>query len=278
MRTDAMRIMTFNVRQQNMIDGHNDWQSRKPLVTSMIRFHQVDVVGFQEVKYRQLEDMKQELTDYNWVGKGRNDGGIEGEFVPIFYKKEVFDLLEEGHFWLSEQPESPGLIGWDGACTRMVTWVKLLNKQTGKSIYTFNTHFDHEGKRAVIESSQLIVQKIKAIVGHDQVILLGDFNASREDEFYKILIDDESSMLKDSECLSINPHHGPDFTFHGFMNPKGLLKSEREIEYSHPDFFLPIDYIFVSNQIKVQSHGILVDNWEGKFPSDHFPVVIDVIV
>ena len=37
----------------------------------------------------------------SYIGVGRDDGKAKGEYSPIFYKKERFRLLDEGHFMKS---------------------------------------------------------------------------------------------------------------------------------------------------------------------------------
>ena len=284
--TESLRSMTFNIRQDMQQDGENNWIYRKEMVASVIRFHQTDIVGLQEALYNQMVDLEQLLPEYGWVGVGRGDGVKADEFAPIFYLKSRFDVINQGTFWLSETPEVWGSIGWDAACVRIVTWVKLLDKNSGKILCFFNTHFDHVGQVAMVESSHLLLSRIEEIAGDNPVIVTGDFNNTETCEAYKILVGENGieskvkneNYLFDSNYISINKHHGPTFTFHGFHANELMNIENRKRLNINFDLSSPIDFIFVNNHIKVLTHGILSDNWDGKYPSDHMPVVADIYI
>ena len=123
---------TFNIRYDNPADSLNNWQYRKDNVAEFIKKQGIDIVGMQEVLYNQLEDLKSRLPEYAEVGVGREDGKTKGEYAPLFYKKDRFEVLDSNTFWLSQYPDSVGFIGWDGACTRIATWAKLKDKKNGK--------------------------------------------------------------------------------------------------------------------------------------------------
>ena len=160
-----VRLATFNIRYDNPGDSLNSWKYRKDRVCEFIREKQPDVLGMQEVLHHQLEDLLAGLPDYAYVGVGREDGKTQGEYAPVFYRKDKYDLLDSNTFWLSEHPDSVGKLGWDAACTRVATWAKLKEKSTGKEFLMVNTHFDHVGTEARRNSALLIIDKIKEIAG-----------------------------------------------------------------------------------------------------------------
>ncbi len=125
---------TFNIRYDNPADSLNNWKYRKDTVAAFIKANQLDIVGMQEVLHNQLEDLKQRLPEYAEVGVGREDGKTQGEYAPLFYRKDRFEALDSNTFWLSQYPDSVGFIGWDGACTRIATWAKLKDRKTGTLI------------------------------------------------------------------------------------------------------------------------------------------------
>ena len=157
---------TFNIRYDNPADQSNNWQFRKDTVTRFIQAQDMDIVGMQEVLHNQLEDLLQRLPGYKSIGVGRDDGKTKGEYAPILYKEDRFEVLDSNTFWLSQYPDSIGFIGWDGACTRIATWAKMKDKQSGKIFMAVNTHFDHVGVTARREGALLIIRKIKEIVGN----------------------------------------------------------------------------------------------------------------
>lgn len=264
---EPVRVMSFNIRYDNPDDGPDGWPNRKDFVASTIRFHKADIVGIQEGLIHQLEDLDGYLEEFDRAGVGRDDGEEEGEFSAIYYKADRFEAVETGNFWLSETPEVAGSRGWDAAITRIVSWVYFKDKTNDKNFYAFNTHFDHRGVEARKNSATLIVQKIEEIAGDAPVVLTGDFNTTDEREPYKIITatDREGSdlVLYDGFYHSENAHHGPASTSNGFED----IRPGRRI-----------DYIFVNKGFKVIYHGILADVREGHFPSDHLPVLAEIIL
>src|SRR5690606_11569892 len=152
-QAQTFTVATYNLRFDNPKDIGNLWKDRMPYVAALIRYHDFDVVGTQEGRPNQLQDLIKALPQYARYGKGRDDGSDKGEHSAIFYKKDRFQLLASGDFWLSETPDKPGL-GWDATCcNRICSWVYLQDKKTKKKFYFFNVHFDHQGKIARRESS-----------------------------------------------------------------------------------------------------------------------------
>jgi endonuclease/exonuclease/phosphatase family metal-dependent hydrolase len=261
--------MTFNVRVNVQSDSLNAWPYRKEIVASMIRFHHADIIGIQEALLDQVKDLAERLPNYNWFGVGRDDGDEQGEFMAIFFKEERFKVINSSTFWLSENPEIPGK-GWDAVCNRVVTWGKFKDSKTGKIFYHFNTHFDHMGEIAREESAKLLLKQINNITGDSDVIVTGDFNSTPNSIPYKILTQDSAreSELKiiDAKMVSHHPHHGPNSTFTGFNLSN--LKDKGQ----------PIDYIFITDGIEVLNHGTLSDTFDGFFPSDHMPVIAEIVI
>ena len=254
-------IGTFNLRYANNGDTGNMWSQRAPIIASLIRFHDFDILGTQEGLLHQLEDINQALPQYSRYGIGRDDGKDAGEHSEIFFKKDRFDLLEHGDFWLSQTPDKPSL-GWDATCcNRICSWVRLQDKKTKKKFYVFNTHYDYQKDLARNESSKLILKKIREIAGSNPVIFMGDLNGGNDSEWYKRIAG--SGILKDTYTEAKYPYaNNP--SYHDF----GHLLSDNEI----------IDHIFISKDFSVKRWGILSDSYHGKFPSDHFPVLTEIIL
>jgi len=264
----SIQVMTFNIRYNNPNDGVNAWPNRKDAVAELIgsRYH-VDFAGLQEALKDQCADLEQQLPDYAWIGVGRDDGKEAGEFCPIFYRKERFELLDHATFWLSETPEVPGKKGWDAACNRVVTWGKFKDRQTQKEFYHFNTHFDHRGETARQESAKLIRRRVSEIAGKTPAIITGDFNMGENSTPYAVLtgkkpVDDGRPDLRDARYASIHGHEGPTSTFSNWT------------EIGEPE--TKIDYIFLYGDIRVLRHRVLTDRIEDRFLSDHLPVLVEI--
>ncbi len=261
---NALRVMTFNIRYNEPRDGVNAWANRKTKVSDVIRFHKADLIGVQEAKYDQLQDLEKLLPDFAWCGSGR-DGENKGEFSAILYRRSRFKLVETNTFWLSETPEKIGAKGWDADFPRIVTWAKFQDRASKKNFYQFNTHFDHIGARARTESSKLLLAQIPKIAGKSAFVVTGDFNAPEETNVYRILTGKEEAgtfKLIDARYLSVNPHFGGNSTFSAF----------KELEPGRK-----IDYIFIGEDIRVLEHGILSDRWDGLWASDHLPVLAEIM-
>ena len=258
----SLRWGTFNIRLQN--DGDEKagvgWSVRRDRVADYIKRNHIDIVGMQEVLHQQLEDLLQRLPEYDYVGVGRTDGAKKGEYSPVFFRKDKFDALEKGNFWLSETPDVPGSVGWDAALERIASYAKLRDKATGKIFMAVNTHFDHVGVKARRESAKLIMRKIQEIVGKQPAVVTGDFNVTEDDEAYKTMIGQQSNaqMVKFNDAYHMTPNHtGTTYTWHNFCKIPPL-----ECE--------KIDFIFITPTIRVNHSHIEVPNPEAML-SDHNP-------
>ena len=255
-----VRWGTFNIRYDNPADSLNSWSHRKERVCQFIDSNQLDIVGMQEVLHHQLHDLTTTLPGFAAIGVGREDGKTTGEYAPLLYRTDRFELLDSNTFWLSQYPDSIGFVGWDGVCTRIATWAKFRDITNDKVFLAINTHFDHVGTEAQRKGALLIIEKIKEIVGNQPAVLTGDFNVSDDSEAYKTLVSN-AFVLKDSHKIA-HQAKGPNYTFHDF----GRLPIENRAI---------IDFIFVTPQISIIESTIDTET-EGvtKHLSDHNPQVV----
>ena len=191
----TLTIATYNIRYDNPGDAPDTWDKRFPVITNMVKFHGMEIFGIQEALHHQVMDLAEGLPNYSHVGVGRDDGAQKGEYSSIFYNKDRFKVLESDTFWLSEDTTKPNK-GWDAALPRVCTWAKFEEVETGKQFFVFNTHFDHRGVQARINSAALIMEKAEEIAGGETVILTGDFNIDQDNDAYKSL--KNSEMFNDS--------------------------------------------------------------------------------
>ncbi|CAF1032058.1 unnamed protein product [Adineta steineri] len=259
----ALRVMTYNIRYDTTADGQNQWSNRKANVFQLIKDRTPDLLGIQEALARQMTDLQTALPNYRHYGVGRDDGNTRGEYSAIFYRADRFDLLKSGTFWLSPTPTIVGSKGWDAAITRICSWIQIRDKRTQQVLYHFNTHYDHKGENARLQSSHLILNQIKTIAGTTTpVIFTGDLNATPNSDPYRTII--TNTAFKDSYSISEIPHCGPNGTFSTF-----------DVSNKMGD---RIDYIFSTSHFKVLQHGALTDSNDGFYPSDHIPVLAEVII
>ena len=250
-------VMSYNIKLDYPKEGKNSWANRKPFFINQIQFYEPDVLGVQEAMPNQMKDMDSVLVNYSYVGVGRDDGKNEGEFSAVFYKTDKFNVINSGTFWLSKTPNKVSM-GWDAVCNRVCTYVLLKDKDSGKSFWVFNTHFDHVGKEARKNSATLIMEKIKKLnMDNHSVILIGDFNMESDHESIQHI----KTELKDSKEIA-ELDFGPEGTFNGFQFDKPVTRR--------------IDFAFVSEDVTVSKYAVLSDNWNLQYPSDHMPVLIKI--
>lgn len=271
-----VKALTYNIRYDNPDDGDDRWELRQAGLLNVVRKAAPDLAGFQEVLANQLSDIRKSMPGYAYVGIGRDDGESAGEFTPLFYNEKRFTLLEQGYFWLSDNPEQPGK-GWDAACNRMCCWLLLKEKKTKRHLLVLNTHFDHVGTISRANSvKQLtgfirekcdgyIESRTEEMAPNLSVILMGDLNLTPEDDAYQQLIDSRLSLfegLADCYKASISPPVGAAGTFNGFNTEEDPGKR--------------IDYLWTIG-MDVKNYRCLDERLgNGRWPSDHCAVMAEL--
>lgn len=253
-----LKVMTYNIRLSLESDKENSWNNRKDDALALMSYYHPDYFGVQEAVPQQMTDIKTTLTDYDYVGVGRDDGKNQGEYSAIFYDKNKLEVIRSGTFWLSETPEKPSK-GWDAAYNRVCTYAFFKIKKTGKQFLAMNLHFDHVGDVARVNSAKLILEKIKELNPKNlPLTLTGDFNLTDDSEPINII----SKSLTDSYYHSKKPHYGPKGTWQNF--DINTPSTER------------LDYVFVKG-FDVLSNRTINDRRENLlYPSDHFPILAEI--
>lgn len=251
-----LKIMSYNILCYG--PDNMDWTIRHPMVTDLIRREQPDSFGVQEAHFDWMQTLSASLPEYDYVGVGREDGKNEGEFSAVFYLKNKFTVVDSGTFWLSETPDVAGSKGWDGACHRVCSWAKLKEKESGEIYVHMNTHLDHRGDEARTKGLQLLLDFAKDI--SEKIVLTGDFNFFEGCDLYKQMT---SGRLVDSKFVAADTMDSVTYNaFYPLLNDK--------------DDPAVIDFINVSDDIKVNKYRVLTDRPDGKFPSDHYPVMAEI--
>ena len=258
--TIDIRVMTFNIRNGRAKDGENRWDLRKEFACDVIRDYAPDVLGVQEAYRFQLDEFNKRLPEYGEVGIGR-DGGSRGEHSSILYLKKRFDVDESGTFWLSDTPMKPSA-NWGNRYRRVCTWARLIDKESARSFYVYNTHMDHQSQRARVNGTQLIMKTIKERKNSDPFVLMGDFNAPESNPLI--------AYLKGTAKLTGNTPI-PVIDSWRVLHPeeKVVGTGSRFTGYIDGE---KIDYIFVTPDTHVSEATIVRTNRKGRYPSDHYPV------
>ncbi|MBZ5497424.1 MAG: endonuclease/exonuclease/phosphatase family protein [Acidobacteriia bacterium] len=252
----SLRVMTFNLRYAGS-KPPNSWSERWPVMRNCIRRLAPDLIGTQEGLYAQLKDLAADLSDYEWIGLGR-EGGSRGEFMAVFYRRDRFEPLTYDHFWLSDTPAVIGSSTWGNTNRRMVTWVRFRERSTGREFYFWNTHLDNDIELARQKGAALIVERVDQLRTDLPVLLTGDFNsAAGSSKPYEILVKDGG--FADTWSLAREHVNEKLNTFNGFKPP--VEGGSR------------IDWILVRGAVAVEKIEIVTYSENGQTPSDHFPVV-----
>ncbi len=252
-----MNVITYNIRYNNPGDLENSWPKRREAVIKLLKTHKADIFCVQEALFDQVMNLKDGMKTFDYVGVGRDDGNVNGEFSAIFYNSQRYTLLENGTFWLSKSPQMPSK-SWDAALNRVCTWGRFKENETYKTFYVFNTHFDHLGVTARVRSAELILKKISEITDRkDPLLLTGDFNLTPEEKPLLVI----KQKLKDARQITKEAPKGPIGTFNDFDIQSKLEKR--------------IDYIFVNKMVEVNNYKVITDSSNNRYPSDHLPVWIE---
>jgi len=259
----SINVVTFNIRYGTASDGENHWDKRREFLIDTIQSMKPDLLGTQETLGFQRDYLAQKLPEFDYLGVGRDDGKEAGEMMALYFRRDRFEKIASGHFWLSTTPDEVGTKSWDSSLPRMATWVKLRDrKQTdAPNIFFINTHFDHRGPTARLESARLIRRQLTELGKDCLVILTGDFNADQQSPPYSALFDNlenQPSPIVDTYRVTHPQREPNEGTFSGFK--AGENRGAR------------IDWIGASPQWKIQSAEINRTDKNDRTPSDHFPV------
>ena len=261
---NSVRVMSFNIRYGTAKDGEDAWDKRRDFLVETIRAYNPDLLGMQEVLAEQADFLQAKLADYGFAGGGRDDGRRKGEFSPVMFRKDRFELLAHGMWWLSPTPETVGSKGWDAALPRIVTWARLKDRHSGATLLWFNTHWDHVGNTARVESGKLMRKLIEDNGGPEgPAIVTGDFNSTEDTPQYKSLTGGDGHGLKliDAYRETHPKVEENEASFNGF---KGTRKGLR------------IDWILHSPQWVAKGAAIDRTERNGHTPSDHYPVTAEL--
>ena len=290
----SLKVGTYNIRLQPGDKGTpNAWEARKVDFINFLRRMDLDAFGLQEVCPDQATYITNNLPQYVLVGEHRNADRVSGEASPVLYRRDRFDALKCGTFWLSETPDVPGLKGWGAACPRVCSWMWLKDRKTGKTFCFANTHTDHVSALARKEGMLLIIRRMHEFAPPGTpVIFTGDHNCRENEEPAQAV----SKLLKNTLYITETPPTGPWRTFNGWKWREkeyaitDALKLEPHVRnarmgspdadkrqnggYMWEDCGARIDYIYVSDGIRVKSYATRDDPRPGTrlYPSDHFPI------
>ena len=255
---EEIRVLTFNIRFNNVTDGANAWPYRKEAVAKLIQ-ERADVAGLQEVKPDQRAWLGEHLPEFTFVGVGRGPDGTD-EAVPIAFRKDRFEVQASGTFWLSDTPDQAASTSWGNKLPRICTWAKLRDRKGEKSFWFYNGHLDHQSSHAREKGLAMVADRAGKREGNDPILIVGDLNSSVGDAPLATLALKEKPAFRSTyEVMGV----APEGTFHGFTGKTGTRA---------------IDFIFIEkDRWKVIGGKVLKTTYKAqddveRFVSDHFPV------
>ena len=256
----ALDVMTFNIRTAIGRDGNNSWPFRKELVLETILESDPDIVGLQEALAEQIKFLESKMPEYRWIGvdRGLNGGKGLSEATPIFYKYQEMVPIESGTFWLSDDPNPPTR---QRRVSRIVTWARFHLLETRQQIYVYNTHFTLRRGPRQLQSASQINAHIADLPPGSAVVVMGDFNAVAEtSETWRVAT---AEGLRDAWVVAEH-REGPPLTGNGFRAPREGWEGR-------------IDWLLVGGPVSVERIETVVNSSDGRYPSDHYPVVASLL-
>jgi endonuclease/exonuclease/phosphatase family metal-dependent hydrolase len=269
-----IRVMSFNIRGSSRDrGGPNSWEKRADTNVEIMERQAPGLVGFQELQIGNLETYRERLASYACVQGPRYGNRAPYYFNAIFFDPRRLELLDSGGFWLSETPERYSA-SWGTRVVRSANWAHLRFSETGLSFMHLNTHLDHGSRLARVEGARLILCKMAELLeplgDEPPVVVTGDFNCRPSTPVYRSFA--EADFV--DTCLAAGKEESAN-TFHAFegayyREPRPGLGPRR------------IDWIFVKDprrRIRVRSYSIVRDHDErsGVYPSDHYPVLAELV-
>jgi endonuclease/exonuclease/phosphatase family metal-dependent hydrolase len=265
-----LNVMSFNIRysygKPQEEASENDWRDarhpRRERVVRVIRENPPDILGVQEARHLQIEDLRAALPDFDFYGIGRDDGKTEGEYSGIFYLRDRFKQLEARSFWLSATPEKPGTTFYTArdAVPRIASWVRLADNQSGREIFVLNMHWDHISVPAREQSGRLVRTRLTELAEGLPAIVMGDLNAPEDSKAVTELVGTKGAAgrrLLDS-FRAMHPKRTPEESTFSAWN--GRTEGSR------------IDFILHTDELRPTAASIVRTSYDGFWPSDHYPV------
>lgn len=260
-QTDVIKAMTFNIRVKNPFDVMNPWSKRKEIVVDLLASHAPDIIGLQEALNSQLKHIARSLPQYSVYSAGRSNGKTKGEACPILYRTDRFDLLDSGTFWFSNTPDKPST-RFGNFVPRICSWVHLAASDTGTGFYIYNLHLDNVSQSSRAKSVRQLAEHIAARKTNEPFIVMGDFNMKIENPAMEYLQQIPQLQMTDA-WLSLNAGKSNIATYHSFSGKRNGPK---------------IDHMPLGKNAQVLQIHIDQRDTNGKYPSDHFPVIAKILL
>ncbi len=252
---EEVRIVSFNVRCKD--DLYGSVQGRSQLIVSALNQYAPDSFGVQEATKEWLDIFCEKLGDRYAMVSQMRDGKKSSEASAVFYLKDKYNLIDSGTIWLSDTPDEFASKFTLSFCPRIATWAVLQNKETEERYTHINTHLDHVFESVRVKQIEVLSVKIAELkaLGYP-VVCTGDFNTKQGADAYNKM----SEIMKDSKLIASQSDDGATFINYG----RNRLETK------------PIDFIFVSEGVTVDTYKIIDEKIDRMYLSDHAGLCADV--
>jgi endonuclease/exonuclease/phosphatase family metal-dependent hydrolase len=261
---DALRVATYNVHyivlpQATGAWSVADWERRKTPLDLAFKEMNADVIGFQEMEsFAGGNSGKVNLTldwllanNPGYAAAAVGDPSVFPSTQPILYRTDQLSLLDQGWFFFSETPDVIYSRTFNGSYPAFASWAQFRNKPSGEVFRIINIHTDYGSRSNRMQSVELVAKRIAPwIAANETLFLLGDVNARFGDPVMDVL---------EETGLEFAPVEGATYHFNWGIN-----------------LFAAIDHIaHVGDATTVAEPVVLRQKFDGEWPTDHYPVIVD---
>jgi endonuclease/exonuclease/phosphatase family metal-dependent hydrolase len=279
-----LRVMTFNIAgAHDEEEGDNAWNARRAMLNvATIKHYAPDIIGFQEFQAGNQTTYATHLAHYEFV-LGPHTEVEPYVYNAIYWNPASCELLQSGGFWLSLTPETYSG-AWNTAAIRAATWACFRHRASATTFVHVNTHLDHISEQARQEGSVLILQRSQQLAqGVTPLLLTGDFNTNT-------WLPPQARHIPTTLTTASYAF----FLEHGFCDAfraagnQDSLSSHTYHDYAGSAYDLRrhhlawrIDWILIHDPVRkiaTERRAIIQDHDEDIYPSDHYPVLADLIL
>lgn len=255
-----MRVMSFNLRSDFILDFKNRWDKRKHIVYEVIDKYDCDIIGVQEVTNKMFDDIIDNFKSYTIVGSARSKKYFS-ERNNLFVKNKN-KIIKHNTFWLSKSPDKVGSQLWYSLYPRICT-TAVVELENGDKVRVYNTHLDC----FLPQARDFGLKKLSQFIDKNRkeeklpVIVMGDFNATPDSKIIKKFAAGEYNTDRFVAVQEVK---------------RELYKKSTMSKFKGKENGLHIDYIFVSEEFEIINVEIVKYNENGRYPSDHYPVFAEI--
>jgi endonuclease/exonuclease/phosphatase family metal-dependent hydrolase len=251
-----LRVASFNVRTGLKPDGRHSWPLRAGACAAAVAGLDADLIGLQEARLFQERGLARRLPGYAGAGAGRDDGRCRGERCTVAYRTARLRLESWTVRWFSDTPWVPGSRSWGNPIPRIATLCRFADLRTGDRFGLANAHWDGASAGSRLRSAEALLGWLDPSLPW---LVVGDLNATGEDPSVARLL---AGGLTDT--LAALGARGPQAGTHHAWD--GSTDGTR------------IDFVIADARWDVAGARIDHARPGGRLPSDHWPVVADVVL